>query len=58
MFTVMEDPVVLPSSKMTVDRSTIMSVLLSDANDPFNRAPLTLDMVVPSIFNFMYLMLR
>ena len=49
MYTVMEDPVILPSSQMTVDRSTIMSVLLSDSHDPFNRAPLTLDMVVSSM---------
>ena len=48
MCTIMEDPVILPSSQMTIDRATIMSVLLSDSHDPFNRAPLTLDMVVPS----------
>lgn len=48
MFTIMEDPVILPSSQMTIDRATIISVLLSDAHDPFNRAPLSLDMVVPS----------
>ncbi|KAI5948688.1 ufd2 [Candida theae] len=43
MFTVMEDPVVLPSSKISIDRSTIKAHLLSDATDPFNRVPLKLE---------------
>lgn len=43
----MEDPVKLPASKITIDRSTIRSHLLSDPNDPFNRAPLTIEDVVP-----------
>ncbi|KAF9013252.1 ubiquitin elongating factor core-domain-containing protein [Cyathus striatus] len=47
MFTVMKDPVLLPSSRTIVDRSTIKSHLLSDTKDPFNRAPLTIDDVVP-----------
>jgi ubiquitin conjugation factor E4 A len=33
----MKDPVILPSSKVTVDRSTISRHLLSDQSDPFNR---------------------
>jgi len=41
----MTDPVVLPSSKVTVDRSTIARHLLSDQTDPFNREPLTMDKV-------------
>ncbi|KAI9209353.1 ubiquitin elongating factor core-domain-containing protein [Polychytrium aggregatum] len=48
MFTLMEDPVILPTSHVTVDRSTIKSHLLSDQHDPFNRMPLTIDMVVPN----------
>ena len=48
MYTLMRDPVTLPSSKAVVDRSTIKSHLLSDSKDPFNRVPLTLDDVVPS----------
>lgn len=44
MFTVMEDPVILPSSKISIDRSTIKAHLLSDATDPFNRVPLKLRM--------------
>jgi ubiquitin conjugation factor E4 B len=37
----MEDPVILPSSRMIVDRVTIETHLLSDPKDPFNRANLT-----------------
>jgi ubiquitin conjugation factor E4 B len=47
MFTVMRDPVCLPSSKTILDRATIKSHLLSDSKDPFNRAPLTIEEVVP-----------
>ena len=47
MFTLMRDPVILPSSKVTIDRPTIKSHLLSDTKDPFNRAPLKLEDVVP-----------
>ncbi|XP_064548843.1 ubiquitin conjugation factor E4 A isoform X1 [Drosophila montana] len=43
--TLMTDPVVLPSSNVTVDRSTIARHLLSDQTDPFNREPLTMDKV-------------
>jgi hypothetical protein len=48
MFTVMRDPVILPSSKTTMDRSTIKSHLLSDSKDPFNRAALAIEDVIPS----------
>ena len=48
MYTLMRDPVTLPSSKAVVDRSTIKSHLLSDSKDPFNRVPLSLDQVIPS----------
>ena len=47
MFTLMRDPVILPSSRTVIDRSTIKSHLLSDAKDPFNRVPLTINEVVP-----------
>ncbi|KAK2749637.1 hypothetical protein FQN57_005859 [Myotisia sp. PD_48] len=47
MYTIMDDPVILPSSKVSIDRSTIRSHLLSDPNDPFNRAPLKIEDVVP-----------
>ncbi|GFQ77316.1 ubiquitin conjugation factor E4 A [Trichonephila clavata] len=48
MSTLMNDPVKLPSSGVTVDRATIARHLLSDQTDPFNRSPLTMDMVIPN----------
>jgi ubiquitin conjugation factor E4 B len=47
MATVMRDPVMLPSSKTIIDRATIKSHLLSDSKDPFNRAPLAIEDVIP-----------
>ncbi|EMG49149.1 UFD2 E4 ubiquitin-protein ligase UFD2 [Candida maltosa Xu316] len=49
MFTLMEDPVILPSSKVSIDRSTIKAHLLSDSTDPFNRVPLKLEDVVDDV---------
>lgn len=48
MFTLMEDPVLLPTSNISIDRSTIKSHLLSDATDPFNRMPLSIKDVIDS----------
>jgi ubiquitin conjugation factor E4 A len=48
MSTLMTDPVILPSSHITIDRSTIARHLLSDQTDPFNRSPLTMDMLKPN----------
>ncbi|XP_045536745.1 ubiquitin conjugation factor E4 A [Papilio machaon] len=45
MSTLMLDPVTLPSSRTTVDRTTIARHLLSDQTDPFNRSPLSMDQV-------------
>ncbi|KAM3420953.1 hypothetical protein BST61_g4185 [Cercospora zeina] len=42
----MTDPVILPSSKSVVDRSTIRTHLLSDPTDPFNRVPLKIEEVL------------
>lgn len=47
MATLMEDPVQLPTSKTIIDRSTIRTYLLSDPKDPFNRAPLKIEDVIP-----------
>ncbi|PLN75483.1 putative ubiquitin fusion degradation protein UfdB [Aspergillus taichungensis] len=47
MYTLMEDPVILPASRMSIDRSTLRSHLLSDPHDPFNRTPLTMEDVSP-----------
>jgi len=46
MATLMRDPVILPSSRTVVDRSTIKSHLLSDTKDPFNRSPLVIEDVI------------
>ncbi|CDH08710.1 probable E4 ubiquitin-protein ligase UFD2 [Zygosaccharomyces bailii ISA1307] len=48
MFTIMSDPVILPASRMSIDRSTIKAHLLSDSTDPFNRMPLKLEQVIPN----------
>lgn len=40
MSEIMKDPVLLPDSKVVVDRMTIIKHLLSDPTDPFNRKPL------------------
>ncbi|KAK3908442.1 Ubiquitin conjugation factor E4 A [Frankliniella fusca] len=45
--TLMTDPVILPSSKTVIDRDTIARHLLSDQTDPFTKAPLTLEQVIP-----------
>ncbi|TNY19299.1 ubiquitin elongating factor core-domain-containing protein [Rhodotorula diobovata] len=45
-YDVMRDPVLLPSSKTIVDRSTIKQHYLSDPTDPFNRQPLKWDDIV------------
>ena len=47
MYTLMEEPVILPLSKNVVDKSTIRSHLLSDPHDPFNRSPLKIEDVIP-----------
>ena len=47
MFLVMKDPVRLPLSGVIIDRATIKSYLLSDATDPFNRMPLTIEDLIP-----------
>lgn len=49
MFTLMRDPVLLPSSKIIIDLATIKSHLLSDSKDPFNRAPLSIEDVIPGL---------
>ncbi|XP_030383559.1 ubiquitin conjugation factor E4 B [Scaptodrosophila lebanonensis] len=48
MDTLMSDPVVLPSGTV-MDRSIITRHLLNSCTDPFNRQPLTEDMLVPNI---------
>jgi len=45
-FQLMDDPVMLPSSKTVVDRKTIETHLTKDKTDPFNRSLLTSEMLV------------
>jgi ubiquitin conjugation factor E4 B len=48
MSTLMEDPVILPSTRTVIDRPTIERHLLNDPTDPFNRSHLTVDMLIPA----------
>lgn len=48
MATLMSDPVILTTSGVTVDRSTIVAHLLNDKTDPFNRKPLSVDLIEPN----------
>lgn len=48
MGTLMTDPVLLPTSGKIVDRQTIARHVLSDQTDPFNRMPMTMNMVKPA----------
>lgn len=47
MYTLMREPTILPTSKTTVDLSTIKAHLLSDPTDPFNRMPLKIEECKP-----------
>ncbi|XVF14348.1 hypothetical protein REPUB_Repub09cG0051300 [Reevesia pubescens] len=47
-YTLMKDPVILPSSRITIDRPVIQRHLLSDTTDPFNRSHLTVEMLIPN----------
>ncbi|POY75438.1 hypothetical protein BMF94_1509 [Rhodotorula taiwanensis] len=48
-YDIMRDPVLLPSSKTILDRSTIKQHYLSDATDPFNRQPLKWEDIVDAV---------
>jgi ubiquitin conjugation factor E4 B len=39
--TLMEDPVVMPTSGTSIDRATILRHLMSDPRDPISRKPLS-----------------
>ncbi|GJN94371.1 hypothetical protein Rhopal_007450-T1 [Rhodotorula paludigena] len=45
-YEIMRDPVLLPSSRTILDRSTIKQHYLSDPTDPFNRQPLKWEDIV------------
>merc|ERR1711993_181303 len=52
MCELMEDPVLLPTSGKIMDRKHITRHLLSTPNDPFNRQPLTEEMLKPGSCHF------
>lgn len=54
MQTLMIDPVILPTSGQTMDRSVITRHLLSDPRDPFNRAALSEAQLKPSMDVFFF----
>lgn len=43
MYTLMKDPVKLPTSKISIDRSVLKAHLMNDPTDPFNRMPLKME---------------
>ena len=45
--TLMDDPVRLPGSGVTMDRAVLTRHLLNDQTDPFNRAPLDINQLAP-----------
>ena len=47
-YNLMENPVILPSSHINIDRRTIEDYLLSNPTDPFNRNPLTKEELIPN----------
>ena len=47
-YNIMENPVILPSSKINIDRRTIEDYLLANPSDPFNRNPLTKEELIPN----------
>ncbi|KAJ9117556.1 hypothetical protein QFC22_004406 [Naganishia vaughanmartiniae] len=49
MATLMKDPVILPVSKVTIDRSTIRAALLQKPLDPFSNQPLKLEDCIPNV---------
>lgn len=48
MMTLMLEPVILPTSGKIMDRAVITRHLLNSDTDPFNRQPLTTDMLQPA----------
>ncbi|WIA10509.1 hypothetical protein OEZ85_010698 [Tetradesmus obliquus] len=48
-YTLMQDPVRLPTSGSIMDRATIMRHLLTDPRDPINRDKLTPEMLQPEV---------
>lgn len=55
MDTLMDDPVILPSSGKTMDRQVIKRHLLNSQTDPFNRQPLSEEDLTSGIISLKYL---
>jgi len=47
MDNIMDDPIILPSSRKIMDRTVILRHLLNSQTDPFNREPLSEDNLIP-----------
>ena len=47
MSCIMKEPVMLPQSRIIVDKGVIKRHLLNDDCDPFNRQPLKLEDLIP-----------
>merc|ERR1712196_315368 len=47
MSALLEDPVILPGSELSVERAAIQRHLLTVQEDPFTRQPLTVNMLKP-----------
>uniref|UniRef100_A0A6C0IZY9 U-box domain-containing protein n=1 Tax=viral metagenome TaxID=1070528 RepID=A0A6C0IZY9_9ZZZZ len=45
LYTPIENPIILPESKVIIDKNTIINYLIHDSIDPFNRTPLTIEQV-------------
>ena len=48
VYELMEDPVILPSSHLNIDRKVIEEYLITHSDDPFNRQPLTKEELKPN----------
>ena len=46
---IMDDPVILPASHVSVDRKNIEKYLLDYPADPYNRTPLTKEELIPNV---------
>jgi U-box domain len=44
----MRDPVIMPASRQTIDRPTILRHLMTDPRDPISRASLTPEDLLPA----------
>ena len=56
---IMEHPMAMPTSPHRLDRKTLAAHLAINPSDPFNREPLTMDMIYPDVaLKMRYALLR